>query len=257
MNLSKQNIDFSDPDKIDKYYDGPFVICDNFTCLMKLVSYSSKYNVNMVIKNILLEKKHEINDRNQYGYTALMLAVSGLACHKKYSNLEIIQMLVDAGADIDLVDRHGSSALLYAVRFGNAEILQIFLNAKHNINSRDQYGRTALMIACCFCDASAAQILTLLMESNPDYCLCDEHDKTALMHYINNMIYCINNNTDTPIKKILEILIVKSKLCIKNIDNNNHTAYDYYIARKYDILDEYFLELLQGKFILSNIKSAK
>lgn len=57
----------------------------------------------------------------QHGQTALMLAVS-------HGRLDMVQMLLDAGADINIKDEDGSTALMCAAEHGYIEIVKYLLN---------------------------------------------------------------------------------------------------------------------------------
>ena len=62
------------------------------------------------------------NVRDDYGWTALMWASS-------YDNLEVVQELIKAGADVDIQDNKGKTALSYAKMNGNQEIIDILKKA--------------------------------------------------------------------------------------------------------------------------------
>lgn len=56
----------------------------------------------------------------QHGQTALMLAVS-------HGRLDMVKMLLEAGADINIQDDDGSTALMCAAEHGHVEIVKHFL----------------------------------------------------------------------------------------------------------------------------------
>lgn len=57
----------------------------------------------------------------QHGQTALMLAVS-------HGRLDMVKMLLEAGADINIQDEDGSTALMCAAEHGHLQIVQHFLS---------------------------------------------------------------------------------------------------------------------------------
>ena len=82
-----------------------------------------------------------------FGHTALSMAAKG-------GHLDVVRMLVDAGADVNAVDNFGSfsSALLQMCQkayfpLNDAKIVQILLDVGADINSRDGKGRSALQLA--------------------------------------------------------------------------------------------------------------
>lgn len=59
----------------------------------------------------------------------------------------VLQMLLEAGADVNAVDGNGDTALLHAARAKNPESLQILLAAGAQVNLTNKKGETALMRA--------------------------------------------------------------------------------------------------------------
>merc|ERR1719510_1889857 len=84
----------------------------------------------------------DINIRaSQHGQTALMLAVS-------HGRLEIVQLLVESGADLNIRDEDGSSALMCAAEHGQVEIVKYLLTQPDtDIFAKDNDGLTALAVA--------------------------------------------------------------------------------------------------------------
>ena len=50
------------------------------------------------------------------------------------------------GADINLQDERGNTALMAAVKTGDIDIVKFLLHAKANVNLRTKHGNTALKI---------------------------------------------------------------------------------------------------------------
>ncbi|KAF2261444.1 ankyrin, partial [Lojkania enalia] len=77
-----------------------------------------------------------------------MLGQTALEYISFTSNTELVQILLDAGADINAppVDQRGRTALQAAAGNGNIELVRILLDAGAGINAppADQEGRTAL-----------------------------------------------------------------------------------------------------------------
>jgi len=68
-----------------------------------------------------------------------------LAC--KEGNLELIQRLLAAGADINATTKDGCTPLLYAALLGHVEVVQFLLAAGADINATDKDGSTSLLYA--------------------------------------------------------------------------------------------------------------
>lgn len=87
--------------------------------LVSLAEVRSKTHGNVVRRLFQLA---DVNIRAmQHGQTALMLAVS-------HGRLDMVVMLLEAGADINIQDEDGSTALMCAAEHGHIEIIKHFLN---------------------------------------------------------------------------------------------------------------------------------
>ena len=91
----------------------------------------------------MLECGVDVNTHNQSGFTALMYAT-----FKK--RLDIVQVLVENGAGVDIRNRFNKTALMYAAYCdcdGDLGIVKSLINHGADINIRDKDGSTALMQA--------------------------------------------------------------------------------------------------------------
>ncbi|KAJ6120001.1 hypothetical protein N7523_004281 [Penicillium sp. IBT 18751x] len=61
-------------------------------------------------------------------------------------SVELVQLLLGRGAQIDAQGGYHGSALIGAAQYGNLEILKLLINAKANLDLRGRYG-TALAVA--------------------------------------------------------------------------------------------------------------
>jgi ankyrin repeat protein len=111
----------------------------------------------------LIEIGVNVNIQNQEGKTALILTILNI---KNYDNLilimnkilnvetplknylEIVQILIKAGADLDIQDNSGKTALMYSCIEGITEIALELIKAGANLDLQDNFGRTALMHSC-------------------------------------------------------------------------------------------------------------
>jgi len=86
------------------------------------------------LKLLLQHKNLDINAQDKDGWTALMESTAR-------SNKEIVKILIDAGADVEVLNKHGSNALMMS---DNLEIVQILIDAGADVNATDWLGFTAL-----------------------------------------------------------------------------------------------------------------
>ena len=79
----------------------------------------------------LLAVLSDVNSRNQRGATALMVAVEqpDAALKPQRRILAILETLINAGADVNLQDHEGKSALTWARQWGNEDAIQLLLSA--------------------------------------------------------------------------------------------------------------------------------
>ena len=56
-------------------------------------------------------------------------------------------MLLDRGADVNMKDSKGYTALMWASYFGSPEMVNILLDRGADVNVTDKFGDTALIIA--------------------------------------------------------------------------------------------------------------
>ena len=62
-----------------------------------------------------------------------------------------IRSLIASGADVNLLDNEGWSALMFAVRYqNNVEIVKLLLENGADIYASNRYGSTPLLLASCY-----------------------------------------------------------------------------------------------------------
>ena len=116
-----------------------------FKILKKYYTYSrsnlDKVKFEDVFKDFI-KNGGDINEKNSEGLTALMVEsqISG--------TYEIVEGLLKNGADPNLTDALGKTALIYAAIAGNYVTIEELLNNRAEINMKDNEGITALMYAC-------------------------------------------------------------------------------------------------------------
>jgi len=139
-----------------------------------------------------LKKGGDINKTNSFGMTFLMIACdkgSKLGRHKYAdwndgpyeSVLELIDYLIENGADVNRRDRDGNTALYFAC--GVEERMERILNAGADINYKNNKGETALIEAARLnYPITTEQLLKLGADPN----IKDSLGLDALEHAIQN-----------------------------------------------------------------------
>ena len=119
----------------------------------------------------------DVNVQDEYGLTALMQASN---YGKGYT--EIVKLLLDHGADVNMTS-NGDTALMFASTNDHTEIVRILLDHGADINVQDKYGQTALMQASGE-ECGHTEIVKLLLDHGADINVQDEYGQTALMNAI-------------------------------------------------------------------------
>ncbi|CDK31056.1 ankyrin repeat domain-containing protein [Candidatus Babela massiliensis] len=112
-----------------------------------------------------------INLRNEEGISALMWAT-----YRDYQN--IVELLINSGTDVNIQDKYGNTALIAASSFGHKEMVELLIQAGANIDIQNKYDKTALMHAIIQNHKDIAEFL-ILSGANID--IQEKGGKTALM----------------------------------------------------------------------------
>ena len=135
----------------------------NETLLMMAVKYPD-------ILEMLLEKdSSNINAQDSDGWTALMQA---------NAPEESIKLLLKYGADTEIKDKEGRTALSWAASSGNIGALQQLISVHANLNTQDNDLQTPLMWAVLMGQKKAAE---LLLQSGADINIVDARNDSVFM----------------------------------------------------------------------------
>ena len=100
-----------------------------------------------------MHSKDSINNLDEEGFSLLHLKA-------KAENAEIVQKLIEAGADIEMKDRkHGSTALLWACQNGHTNVVKILLHI--DVFATSYIGTNALHFAA---ESGSSQTVLMLIE---------------------------------------------------------------------------------------------
>jgi len=148
-------------------------------------------------KIIIKHSNKVINTKCNEGYNCLMIS-----CDKGYYN--IIELLLNNGADIDINNEYGDTCLFKSYK-NKIEILKLLLKYNPNINHQNNFGDTCLIIACKKAHLyiyHIYKIIELLISSGADINIQNKYGKTCLFY-----------SCSYPYQKINEIIV---KLLINN-----------------------------------------
>lgn len=111
-------------------------------------------NGNLEMVLMLIDARAEVNLRNKQGRTALMFLA-------EESTPEVVRALIEAGAKVNLKDDDGETALMKSAALEDGAILQLLLEEKAKVNASNKFGETALMKAAE--EGIAANVRALIM----------------------------------------------------------------------------------------------
>ena len=128
------------------------------------------------VGQILLKEGADPNIWNKDGATALMYA-----SHNGHS--EVVEILLEGGADPNIQKKDEATALMYASQNGHSEVVQILLKGGANPNSWTQNGATSLMVAS---ENGYSEVVQILLKGGADTNIQEEDGWNALMFASDN-----------------------------------------------------------------------
>lgn len=126
--------------------------------------------------DLLLNKGADVNNSTRNGYTALFIAVINLV-----SDPKIIGNLIGHGADVNAKSSvEGWTPLLYATKkifLSEPVVIRQLIDAGANINDHNVFGETPLMYAAAF---ASDEVVKYLLEKGADTRLINNDGESAL-----------------------------------------------------------------------------
>jgi ankyrin repeat protein len=148
---------------------------------LHFISYRLSKKENLLqneIVDFLIQSGANVNLQNRKGFTPLHLAI-------KNSALYTSQALIDNGADITLKDKNGQTPLMHAVREGNISLIKNIIVLPQNLDAKDNNGWTAfhflLEKKILSSDEKQAEIARLLINAGADI-NSQTNDKSSALH---------------------------------------------------------------------------
>ncbi|KAG9152859.1 hypothetical protein Leryth_012477 [Lithospermum erythrorhizon] len=143
-----------------------------------------------------------INSGDEEGWVPLHSAASS-------GNAEIVKLLLDRGADVNIKNGGGRTALHYAASKGWLKVAEVLISAGANLNVKDKVGCTPLHRAA---STGKSELCEFLIEEGADVDEVDRAGQTALM----TAVVCQNNE--------VALLLVRHGAEVDIEDKEGYTA---------------------------------
>lgn len=142
----------------------------NYTIKADAFFYASQYGKRDVMK-ILADNGVDINILFTNANVLMLAAKSG--------DIQLVQFLIDLGADVGFKNAEGQTALIIALLSGNEDVAQLLVDNGADVGEVDKLGVTPIMIAAKKCSIAMVE------------CLLNKIDPLKRLDYLN-----ITNNND-------------------------------------------------------------
>ena len=163
-----------------------------------------------------------INQKNKLGFTPLHYA-----CYN--GNMKLIKLLINNGADVNLVNNNGLNVLHLAAQGNQATPIYYFIHKyKMNVNSTDKMGNTSLHWACFFNNDKVFNFLLLCDKININ--IKNKNGFTPLHFSV------LSRN----IKAIKKLITSGGDITIKN--NENQTCLNIAYKKNYKEIKDLLLQ---------------
>ena len=119
---------------------------------------------------LLLDMGAQVDLQNSDGMSALMFS----------SNQEVAKLMLDSGAQVDLQDNAGRSALMCASKQGFFEVAKLCVDKGAQVDLKDINGKSALNFAC---DMKQYEMAEILLESGAHVKLEDQSTRLEMLWF--------------------------------------------------------------------------
>ncbi|MDA3838253.1 MAG: ankyrin repeat domain-containing protein [Candidatus Delongbacteria bacterium] len=155
------------------------------------VSYASYYNKNEILDFLLLQNGRKEDIKKKWP-EIVRAAYNG--------NIKQINNFISASIDVNTMNYLGRSALHYASERGNIELVEILINNGADVNLKDKNGVTPLMEA----SEKNVELVKSLLNAGADVNLYSNYRKNALIYAVEKdrgdiVKFLLGNGADTSI----------------------------------------------------------
>ena len=110
------------------------------------------------------------NERNNHGWTPLMIAVA-------QQHMATVELLLESGSDPNQGNLFGRNSLMYAARYGNEPLVRVLLDHGANPNLNESSDPSALSAAAA---GGHVRVVQVLLKAGADPTMRDENGRTPV-----------------------------------------------------------------------------
>ena len=99
---------------------------------------------NLAMVHALIKSGADVNACDERGWTPLMKAAYNADLDRGFA--DVVQALIDAGANVEMPIGYGIRPLMLAAGYGETAVVETLLNAGADVLARNEGGLTALMM---------------------------------------------------------------------------------------------------------------
>ncbi|KAM3718098.1 Kinase D-interacting substrate of [Dirofilaria immitis] len=129
------------------------------------------YKNHYACAQLLIEFKAHVNLIDEEDSLTPLIVAAG----RGYVNF--VELLINAGAEVNACDKFGSTALIWAARRGYKPIIELLLNAGAELDAVGMYGATALMMAT---RGNFISVVKLILSREPNINTVDQNGLSPL-----------------------------------------------------------------------------
>ncbi len=140
---------------------------------------AAAYGNHVEVVSLLVEAGADVNVKDQSEQSAYLIATSEVG-----DDLDLLELTLDAGADVNAKDSFNGTGLIRAAHRGYVEIIRRLLETEIEVDHVNELGWTALLEAIILGDGEErhTQVVSLLVDAGANVNLADGEGVTPLAH---------------------------------------------------------------------------